>query len=52
MTEKLSQERDAVSADFPTPRPNPWTARIGLVVVATILVSCFGMLIAASHAAN
>jgi hypothetical protein len=39
------------TAEVPTqPLPNPWTARIGLVVVAGILVSCFGLLIAASHA--
>ena len=31
-------------------KPNPWTARIGLIIVGTLLVSCFGLLIAAAQA--
>lgn len=43
-----------MSDPLPTPTaptmPSRWTARIGLIVVAALLVGCFGMLIAAQAA--
>jgi hypothetical protein len=30
--------------------PSRWTAQIGLVIVAALLVGCFGLLIAAGRA--
>ena len=38
------------SAEVKAPQDHRWAARIGLVIVAAIVVSCFGLLIAAGHA--
>lgn len=42
--------REAKTDSIPAKHLHRWTARIGLVIVAAILVSCFSLLIAAGHA--